>query len=273
MKKIYFSFCLLFFSNMLLAPPNCEVFKNDELCYEACQEAINAIRKKQGSWQSQEYFDRSLELCPSFDYSHMEKAVPYLKRGDFISWKKMIDRSVELDPLEHLGYRGWCRLQFLRDYEGAIADIERLDEINPHDIGYSQNGDYHLTIALALCYKEIGQKEKALKIIEGKLIQENYSAGLYDYYHLGVLQFEMGEYEEALKSFEKQIFENDYMGETYYFMAKTFKELGNEKAYSDNLNKAKSYYTAGKYRIDTYTEPIDKIYLMDIEKEIDSGFN
>ena len=142
MKKVLFlGFSLLIFHN-LYAPPNCNFYNSDKNCYESCQLALQAIRYYQGSWQSQEYFDKSIDLC-DFAYSYMEKGVPYLKRGDFIKWKALIDKAVELDPNEYLGYRGWCRLQFLRDYDGAISDIEQLLELNQYDIGYNQNGDYH----------------------------------------------------------------------------------------------------------------------------------
>ena len=62
-----------------------------------------------------------------------------------------MNKAVALDPKEHLPYRGWCRYQFFRDYEGAIQDIERLDSLSKYDIGYSVNAEYHLHIARALC--------------------------------------------------------------------------------------------------------------------------
>jgi len=69
--------------------------------------------------------------------------------------KKMIDKAVELDPEKYLGYRGWCRLQFLRDYKGAIKDIEELKSLVSYDIGACQTGDYHLNIVLTLCYQKL----------------------------------------------------------------------------------------------------------------------
>jgi len=255
-------------SMLLNAQPNCEIYKNDPACYQACQMAMTAIRYQQGSYASQKHFDQSIALCDNFGYSYMEKAVPFLKRGQFIQWKKLIDRAVEISPKNYLGYRGWCRLQFLRDYEGAIKDIEELKLISNHDIGYCQTGDYHLNIALALCYKEIGQFEKAKKIFYNHLNSGITSVDLYDYYHLGVLEYELGNYTKALQCFERQIQENDYMGETYFFIAKTYQKLGITEKYQTNLIKAKKYYEKGQYRTDTYTETIDKVYLLDILNEM-----
>lgn len=261
--KYLFIFSYLF-SMLLNAQPNCEVYKNDPECYKACQKAMTAIKYQQGSYTSQKYFDQSIELCDNLGYSYMEKAVPFLKRGQFIEWKKLIDKAVEINPKEFLGYRGWCRLQFLRDYNGAIKDIEQLKRISKYDIGYCQTGDYHLNVALALCYKEIGQIEKAKKIFNTHLNLGITSVDLYDYYHLGIIEYELGNYEQAIVCFKKQIQENDYMGETYFFIAKAYLKLNMTEYYYPNLIKAKEYYEKGYYRTDTYTETIDKVYLLDI---------
>ncbi|MEM7103377.1 MAG: tetratricopeptide repeat protein [Bacteroidota bacterium] len=269
MKKGILVLLLLFGFLPLFAPPNCEAIKDDEACYAGCQKALDAITFRQGSWQSQDLFDESLELCPGFAYSHMQKAVPFVKRGLFIEWKTMIDKAVEYDPVEFLGYRGWCRLQFLRDYEGCISDIEQLRSMINYDLGFCQTGDYHLEIVLALCYKAIGKTDKAMQIYQSRLDAGNeMHTGLYDYYHYGVLQYELDEYDAAFKSFERQVEENDYMGETYYFMGLIQKEKGDMKNATRTLMKAREYYRSGKFRSDTYTETLDKIYLSEIESAI-----
>src|SRR4051812_11845421 len=133
MKKLLF--VLVTISQQTCSQPNCNVYKleNNPSCYEACLIATEA-EAGQGSKASQLQFDKAIELCPGFDYAYFEKSVPYLKRGDFISWKKLIDKAVELNPTGYLAYRGWCRYQFVRDYRGAIADLERLDSLVSYDI-------------------------------------------------------------------------------------------------------------------------------------------
>jgi tetratricopeptide (TPR) repeat protein len=273
MKKGITFFVLILVSWNLYAPPNCEIYKGNDNCYKSCKEAMKAIRYKQGSYDSQQHFEKSIDLCPSLAYSYMEKAVPYLKRGLFIEWKKMIDKAVELSPEEYLGYRGWCRLQFLADYEGAIRDIEKLKALINYDISYCQNGEYHLNIALALCYKEMGEIDKAKKLIIQQLTSENYSVGPYDYYHLGIIEYEEENYENAINYFERQILENDYLAGTYYFKAMAHKNLNQIDLYIKNLTKAESFYRNGKVRFDNYTETIDKIYLIDILKEKNTAAN
>ncbi len=201
----------------------------------------------------------------------MEKSVPYLKRGDFISWKKLIDKAVALNPREHLGYRGWCRYQFLRDYEGAIRDIEKLDSMTIHDIGYSVNADYHLNIAKALCYKALGQKNKAIEIIENQLAQKDYSPLTYDYFHLGVLKMETGDTDGGIAYLNKSIEFNDYLAEPYYYLGLIYKKQNMISEFKEYMEKAKAYYLKGYKRFDPYTHPMDKIYLADIENELTTG--
>lgn len=263
-RFLFTALAVMALSVTLLAQPNCEVYRADEDCYDACQLTLMAIRFPQGSAQSQSLFDQSIDRCNTVAYAHMEKAVPFLKRGLFGQWKQQIDRAVALDPVGYLGYRGWCRLQFLKDYRGCIDDLDRLDDLTENNIGYSQNGDYHLEIVRALCYKQLGQLDTARALLFRRLNADNYVRDLYDYYHLGVLEYEAGNYPEAIEHLSQQLTINDYMAGTYYYLALAHRALGNKAEYQDNLNRAEAHYRAGKVRTDAYADPIDKVYLVDI---------
>jgi tetratricopeptide (TPR) repeat protein len=267
--KALFLPVLMIISLCIFGQPNCNVYKynNNEPCYKGCILATEG-EGPQGSRESQIKFDSAIRLCPGFDYAYREKSVPYLKRGDFITWKKLIDKAVEIDPMGNLGYRGWCRFQFVRDYNGAIADLEKLDSTTEFEIGYSSNSDYQLNIAKALCYKAIGQKKKAIEIIEKQLSEKDYSPMLYDYFHLGVLKMEVGENEQAISILKKSISLNDYFAEPYYYLALIYKKQKLTKAFKENMERAKAYYLKSYKRFDPYTQPMDKIYLADIEREL-----
>lgn len=268
--KIFTVFAFLFLPLFAIAQPNCNVYKlkNDSLCYKACVTATEG-QTSQGSKESQLRFDQAIKLCPSFDHAYFEKSVPYLKRGDFVTWKKLIDQAVALNPAAHLGYRGWCRYQFIRDYRGAINDLEKLATINTYDIGYSINGDYHLNVAKALSYKAIGEKLTAIKIIEDQLSKKDYSPMTYDYFHLGVLKMEIGDTEDAITYLEKSIAYNEYLAEPYYYLALIYDSQGLKDKFKVHMEKAKTLYLKGYKRFDVYTHPMDKIYLADIETQLE----
>ena len=270
MKKL--SLILLVFSfSGLFAQPNCEAYKyqGDTLKYEACIKAMEAGKHYQFSKEYQTILDESLAIDPTFDYAYWAKSIAYLKSGDFVTWKKLIDKAVELNPKEHLGYRGWCRYQFFRDYKGAIKDIEKLDSLVDYDIGQGQNGTYHLNIAKGLCYKGIGEKEKAIAIIENqiKLNEAEDFVGSYDYLHLGVLYLETERFEQAIELFKKQSQNND-LAENQYYSALAFLNLDKPAKYKSSLEKARKLYKEGKQISDPYSNPMDKIYLEDIENQL-----
>lgn len=261
-----FIFISSFFIPLVLKAQNCEAFLffKDTLQYEACKLAEKRAGHYQFSREYQEALDEAIEKCDYFSDAYRHKSVSYLKSGDFLSWKKLMDKAVELDPVEHLGYRGWCRYQFFRDYQGAIQDIEQLDKLIDYNIGFSVNGDYHLHIARAICYKALGQKEKAIQIILAQLADENHIVGLYDYLHLGVLYLETDQPEKAKAALQRQSEENE-LAESQFYLAFVFKKMGQEKTYRDCLQKAKALYVEGKKMFDSYNSPMDKIYLQQIE--------
>ncbi|MAY84786.1 MAG: hypothetical protein CMP59_11705 [Flavobacteriales bacterium] len=283
MKNIITTLLLLLLTTLAAtAQPNCLVYKNegDMKKYEACEKCSELAGHYQFSKEFQEKLDEVLEIDSTFAWAYRAKSVAYLKSGDFIRWKELMDKAVQYDPENMLGYRGWCRFQFFRDYEGAIADLEELDKLVDYDIGYSVTGEYHLKIAMAICYRSIGEKEKAIKLIEEQIGNEKHFAGLYDYLHLGSLYLEVGEFERSIEALEKQINENDmaevhyYLGMNYYRMSMVRSDYQRglaekEKALNEFI-KAKELYTSGKRMRDGYSHPVDKVFLEEIELQIEN---
>ena len=267
MKLFYLA--LLTLPIPLWGQPNCEVFRynGDSLKYKACKKSEEAGNYYQFSREFQEILDEALAIDSTFAYAYREKSVAYLKSGDFLTWKTLMDQAVAYDPKGNLGYRGWCRYQFFRDYQGAIADIERLDSLTNYDIGYSANGDYHLHFARAICYQAIGKQQKALAIIDSLLSSEEYNVGVYDYLHLGALRLALGDYEPAVQAFRKQEVLND-LAENQYYLALVYKAMKRTEPYLSHLAKAQEMYKQGRIMKDTYTHQYNKVYLSDIEDEL-----
>ncbi|KMQ66756.1 hypothetical protein ACM46_04425 [Chryseobacterium angstadtii] len=259
-QRYYLSFLLLIVYTNTIAQVNCNAVEGEN-CKKAC-ELYNWASDRQGSHESQEAFDKAIGLCPDFSNSYMEKAVPYLKNGDFVTWKILIDKAVTADPKMHLGYRGWCKFQFLRDYSGAVRDLEELKKYYPEDLGRSLNGDYHLDVVKAMSYSALGQKEKAAAIIEKALATKGYFKGMYDHYQLGVTYFELGRYDKASENFEKQSKEYDF-AENIYFKSKVSKIRN--KDYLDLKMLALRTYDEGKTMKDVYTHHFNKVYRNQIE--------
>lgn len=268
MKQFLFIILASLIPSFSFAQDNCNIFLNagDSCRYKACKFYEEAPSYFQLRKEYHEIIDEAIAICPDYAVLYKYKSTAYLKTGDFITWKRLIDKAVALNPKENLDYRGWCRFQFFRDYEGAIKDIERLDSLVDYDIGYCQNGYYHLNIAKGLCYKMMGEQDKAIQIISQQIKKDTAVVGLFDYLHLGVLLLEKEEFAAALNAFGKQSTINELAENCYYkaLAYKGMKQLDQKKHY---LQKAKALYLSKRYMFDVFTHQIDKIYLKDMERE------
>ncbi len=261
--KYYLSFQLILVAIFSYSQSiNCNVFllEGDSVKFKACKKAIETVGNKrlyQFDQRFQDGLSEAIKIDPDFDYPYLEQSVAYLKSGDFVSWKKLIDKAIALNPKKNLGYRGWCRYQFFRDYEGALADFETLEQYYPGNIGHSVNGDYDLYVAKAICYSALGQKQKAVDILENLFRKKDYHFGLFDYYQLGVTYFQLGNLDKALENFEKQSKIYDY-AENIYYKGKIYKVKN--KDYLDLKTLALQTYDQGKTIKDAYTHHYNKVY-------------
>jgi len=265
--KLYFTLILTVCCFLSFAQPNCNYFLHigDSLKYEACRETEKAGKYYQFSKDFQIIMDNAIKIDSSFAYAYREKSVAYLKSGDFLEWKRLIDLAVKYDPLGNLGYRASCSHQFFKAYPSAIADIEALSKMTDADIGHSANGMYHLEVVRALCYSALGNKQKAIDIIEAMLATEDYLVGIYDYIHLGVLYLETENLQKAKENFEKQVDYNN-LAENHFYMAKVLiaqKKMAEAKL---ELEKATSLFEKGYVMSDGYVYLEDQIYSNMIEE-------
>jgi len=250
-------------SLMSFGPPNCNLFDSD--CKSACHLAEEAITYPQGSWQSQTLFDQSIKNCPTFAYSYFEKAVPYAKRGSMDTWKVLIDKAVELEPVDYLSQRAWYHFFFTHNYKSALEDLEVLQDIYKDiDIGETGDGLYHLNVMKALCLKGLGEKQKAIACIENQLAKTDHYLGMYDYLHLGVLYLEEGQVDKALACLDKQLEHYDF-SEVHYYIAHCLKLMNNDSVeVRAHLNKALMLYKAHEKMHNSYRQLVDEIYEQDI---------
>jgi tetratricopeptide (TPR) repeat protein len=263
-------FCMLFYPLIIFAQTNCSVY-NDKSHKDACELYNNAIQYSQGSRQSQQIFLESLKACPSFAPSLHEMSVPYLKRGDFYTWKLLIDKAVAADPAGYLGDRGWCLFKFLKDYQNSFNDLNRLYHLTHGQPGFSGDGDYDLLIIMALCKRELGDNKEAV-VLFNKCISEHEKQqriGLFDYLHRGVTHLAMKDYQAAIIDFKLEIRKYEKLADTYYYLGLTYLKLEQKTKALGYFNKSRTLFTkTGYYHSDPYCEVPDQVYLSDIECQI-----
>lgn len=209
-----------FFAPLLLkAQDNCKVYlaKNDSIHWKACTALQASFAIYQFRNEFIEICDAINFFCPDYAPAYREKSVAYIKSADPVNWKKLEDKAVLYDPENYLGIRAGLRAKFFADYQGAIDDLNELEKITTFDLGYTHNGDYHLNILKAICYSQLGEKEKAIEIFEKQLSNPKHLVGLYDYYQLGVTYYETKNYNRSIEIFNKQLVENEN-AETHYYL-------------------------------------------------------
>lgn len=264
MKCILFLLVIPFIG---MSQPNCYVYlmNKDTLQYNACL-CSEKVEGYQYTRHYQEKFDECLEICPYYSFAYQAKSTAYLKSGDFITWKKLIDLAVKYDTLAAMAYRGWCRYQFFRDYKGAIEDIEYLENrLKSINIGYSAGGEYHLITTKALCYSALGNKQKAIEILEDLFKNKKYIIGEFDYYQLGVTYFQINQWDKAMEYFNKQSTTNE-LAENKYYKALIYKKKGDLINYELEKADAIKRYEKGNMLKDPYTEHMNKVYLEEIKQ-------
>lgn len=256
----------LFVSN-ITAQPNCNVFlwEGDTLQYEACNLSLKFNDYYQFEMKGLSILDSCIAICPYFADAHYEYGVVYLKAGNFIGWNKYINSAVKYDAVNYLGLRASCRGKFFADYQGAINDIDSLDSIIEHEIGFVHDGVYHLDAYKALCYKAMGQNKKAIELFEKHLIKNSKYIGLFDYLHLGVAYQNIGNHTAALECFLKQEQLND-LAENNFYIAISYLELDNIEKFKEHFRKAEKLLHSNQKMRDGYHIMEDEIFMNDLEK-------
>jgi tetratricopeptide (TPR) repeat protein len=208
--------------NCLIHPENSNKRRACELCYEA-------IEYKQGSKESQLLFDSAIVLNPNSAYAYYQKSVPYFKRGFLEEGIKLLNKAVELAPLEYLTYRATWYFQH-ESYDYCRRDLERFYGMDGAYLSYTPGGGLELQILLGITYSKLGDNAKAVETVLGAI--DDYPSpdfmGIYDYHTLGVLQYFNGDHATARETLKKSIALNAEFADTYYYFALVEEALGNE---------------------------------------------
>jgi len=272
LKKTSLLLLLLTAMQWCRSQTNCNVF-TDSCHIKACLLYKEAGNYYQGTRQSQQFYDSAIRTCPDYAEAWREISVPYLKRGDFYTWRKYIDVAVALKPNPILGVRGWCRFKFLRDYEGALNDLRRFDTLTEFHPSYSGDGNYNLYIVMALCEREKGNYQQALHYfslgIDSALLQGDAWVGFSDFLHRAVTKMRIKDYAGALLDLDRQQKKYDNYAEIYYYKGLTLQLMHREKEALTYLEKARTLAASGHHLSDIYCEMHDEVFVEDIDAAID----
>lgn len=157
----------------------------------------------QGTVQKDLYYTILLENYPENDLGWHGKSVSYLKRGNLSEGFRCLNRAVELNPVNNLGYRGWVKLYMFHDYDGALSDFKRLDSLTPsvQDAPWGED----ICKLMGICYLELGEFKNALMSFKQAISETERTVGS-DWieqrtlFYYSVALRKVGEIDQALES-------------------------------------------------------------------------
>jgi tetratricopeptide (TPR) repeat protein len=215
----------------------------------------------QGSLLQQELFDLLTLQYPDFSEAFFEQSVSYNKYGNYAKGFELLNQAVAINPSLHLGYRGYMKLRFLRDYEGALLDFDRLDSLTPNfvDAPWGEGIDF----LRGECYFASKDYQKAV-VSFNRDIEHNKEdwVDIHTFVYLGLCAFELGKYEKSISEFQRALNQSEYIPESYLGMAKAYEKMGIMEKAKIHIVKEEEYI---RYkRDDAYNEYLNEIYLSEV---------
>ncbi|PCH75940.1 MAG: pilus assembly protein PilF [Flavobacteriaceae bacterium] len=198
---------------------------------------------------------------PAYSDAYFEQSVPFNKRGDFATGFDLLNKAVALDPTGHLGYRGYMKLRFLRDYKNALIDLNTLDSLTPNfsDAPWGEDIDF----LRGECYVGMKEYQKAIGCFN-RNIKENKEdwVDLNTFVYLGICEHELGNYKRAIVAYKRALKQSMYTPEAHFGLAKIYLKLDDLVKVNEHLLKAEKWIDYK--REDRYKEFQNEIYLWEI---------
>jgi len=215
----------------------------------------------QGNYISQTVFNVLTFQYPNYSDAFFEQSVPYNKRGEFARGFELLNKAVELDPSLHLGYRGYMKLRFLRDYKNALLDFNRLDSLTPNfeDAPWGED----INFLRGECYYGLMNYSKAITCFK-RNIEHNTEdwVDINTFVYLGLCEYELGNYEKAILEHQRALKQSANTPEAHFGLAKAYLKLNNLDKVNEHILKAE--LNIGYKRKDPYKEFQNELYLSEI---------
>lgn len=215
----------------------------------------------QGSLLSQKVFELLKSKYPDYSNAYFEQSVAFNKYGNHAKGFELLNQAVDIDPELHLGYRGYMKLRFLREYEGALEDFDKLDTLTPNvvDAPWGENIDF----LRGECYFGKKDFQTAIECFNRSIKNEKEGwADIQTFVYLGLCEHELGNFEKAILEFNRALSQSEHICEAYFGLAKTYEKLGKIQLAKEHLAKAEE--NIAYKRENEYNEYLNEIYLWEI---------
>ncbi len=222
----------------------------------------------QGSEGEQSILQESFNYDSTNGTIWREFGVPYLKRGFAAEWRSYYDKAVEIDPLNWTGWMGYLHLYFYRDYENAIKNFDKTDELTPDIVDYPQS--LSVDYMRGICYLKLDKYKEALSYIDKHIAYETQSTGIeyigsHTFLYKGITLMKMNQYEKAMEAFELGLVHNPDNSDLMFWLSKLKHQKGEHVLAVSLIRKAITQFEKGHFNSRPYTEDFFQTYKPDLE--------
>lgn len=216
----------------------------DSLVEKYLDNLVQRVSYNTPKWQS--VCDSVIAICPNVAQAYELKAIPFIKYGDYAKAFPLEDKAVEFAPKGFTSYRGFLKCIFTKDYEGAIIDFNKAEELVPN--GYEM--DHTFSFYEGLCNLELANYRKAEENFKKDIfIQTGVDTAKTIHYnslfYMGVLYYEMKNYAMAREYLLKCIAVYNQHPDANYYLAMVFKRMKNKTLEKKYLTISKQAFEDG----------------------------
>jgi tetratricopeptide (TPR) repeat protein len=192
-----------------------------------------------------------LQKYPNAHEAYMNRSVAYNKTGEHAAGFALLNKAVELAPVQYLGYRAFVKLYMMHDYEGALRDCLRLDSLT----SYTKPGVWgeDMDMVTGLCYLQLNDFQQARLRFTNSISTVTQEVGKdwnapRVFLYLGITLMKEKAYLQAIQVLDELIQLNPNYSEAYYYKALCYSSLKDVKNTEATLEKCRQVF--GKYRAD-----------------------
>ncbi len=223
----------------------------------------------QGTWEKDEYYKLILKSFPNHDQAWKSRSVAYNKRGLLNVGFKYLDKAVELNPLEHLGYRGYVKLYMMHDYLGALSDFHRYENLVNEKIPVAWGEDLYKL--MGLCYLLTNDFDKAEHYLNQSITLNSEQSGMSwveprTFLYLAIAQHKNNKTIEAVATLKNAMKVFPTMSSYAYWLGKLSLSTGDVKAALRYATEAEQLFKKYRDNANPYYEIPFQLYQSDIKE-------
>lgn len=224
-------------------------------------------------WQM--YLDSALAIEPLNAHLWEQKAMPNFKNGNYLDGMRFLNKAVELDSTAWLGYRGFMKCIFLKDYKNALTDLMSCYVQTP----FATRMDHTYSFWVGLCHLKLNDLDLANYYLQQSINQQLTKGKDWvhyvDWFYWTLTKLKQNELDAALEYLENALAQNPEFPDALYYKAQILYKQKHKDEAKTVLLEAQNAIKSG-YRMNEdnefYANYPFQITIFEVEKFLEERF-